>query len=244
MQWIGAQVVLQWRLKTLMFIRKVILALFWNTSIFGLLLFLSAARLNWWRAWVFLGVVFVATLVTMLAVFRDRPDLLRERSKGLIQKGQPVADRVAVLIFMVTFNCLIAFIPVDVFRLHLLRPPGPFVSAFGLLLFLAGWWIIALSFAANAFAIPVVKHQTERQHVVVDLGVYRFVRHPIYSGVVLLMIGMALWLQSYAAALLSIVPSAALVARIFVEENFLRRELAGYEEYTQRVRYRLVPYVW
>jgi protein-S-isoprenylcysteine O-methyltransferase Ste14 len=227
-----------------MFTRKVILALLWNTSVFGLLLFVGAARLNWWRAWVFLGVVLVATLVTMFAVFRDRPELLKERSKGLIQKGQPVADRVAVLIFMVTFNCLIVFIPIDVFRLHLLPLPGPVVSSFGLLLFLAGWWIIALSFAANTFAIPVVKHQTERQHVVVDAGVYRFVRHPLYTGVILLMIGMPLWLQSYAAALLSIVPSAALVARIFVEESFLRRELPGYEEYTQRVRYRLVPYIW
>jgi protein-S-isoprenylcysteine O-methyltransferase Ste14 len=227
-----------------MFIRKLILALLWNTTVFGLPLFLGAGRLDWWRAWVFLGVVFVATLVTMLAVFRDRPDLLKERSKGLVQKGQPIADRIAVLIFMVAFSCLILLIPIDVFRLHLLPVPGAIVSSFGLLLFVVGWWIIALSFVANAFAIPVVKHQKERQHIVVDAGVYHVVRHPLYAGVMLLLVGMSLWLESYAAALFAILPSATLAVRILNEERFLRRELPGYDAYTERVRYRLVPRVW
>lgn len=227
-----------------MFIRRLIIAIAWNAMCFGGFLFLAAGTLHWWRAWVLLGVAMVATIATMVGVLRDREDLLKERMKGIIQKGQPMIDRAVVLPFVISFGLLFWLIPSDVFRFHLLGKPGVVVSSLGLLMFVVGWCVIALSFKANVFAIPVVKHQTERQHVVVDSGVYSIVRHPMYVGVILFMIGMPLWLESYTGALLAIVPSALLVVRILIEERFLRRELAGYEEYTQRVRYRLIPYVW
>jgi protein-S-isoprenylcysteine O-methyltransferase Ste14 len=66
----------------------------------------------------------------------------------------------------------------------------------------------------------------------------------MYAGAVLLMVGMPLWLESYPAAMLASVPVATLVLRILVEEQFLRRELAGYDAYTKRVRYRLIPFLW
>jgi protein-S-isoprenylcysteine O-methyltransferase Ste14 len=114
----------------------------------------------------------------------------------------------------------------------------------GLVLFVAGWWIMTLALRENAFAAPVVKHQEERQHTVIDTGVYGVVRHPMYAGAVLLLVGMPLWLESYAAAILASVPIGTLVLRILVEEQFLRRELAGYDAYTRRVRYRLIPFLW
>ncbi len=227
-----------------MFIRRLFIAVIWNALCFGGFLFLGAGTFHWWRVWVLQGVATVATIAMMVGVLRDREDLLKERMKGIIQKGQPWTDRLIVLPFVISFGMLFWLIPNDVFRFHLLNRPNPIVSSLGLVLFVLGWWVIALTFEANAFAIPVVKHQTERGHVVVDSGVYAFVRHPMYIGVILLMIGMPLWLESYAAALFALVPSAALVARIFIEESFLKRELSGYEEYTQRVRYRLVPGIW
>jgi protein-S-isoprenylcysteine O-methyltransferase Ste14 len=75
-------------------------------------------------------------------------------------------------------------------------------------------------------------------------GVYGIVRNPMYAGAVLLMIGMPLWLESYAAALFAIVPIILLAVRIVFEEQFLRQELSGYDAYTERVRYKLLPYVW
>jgi protein-S-isoprenylcysteine O-methyltransferase Ste14 len=89
-----------------------------------------------------------------------------------------------------------------------------------------------------------VRHQEERRQVVVDRGLYAVVRHPMYAGAIPLSIGMPLWLGSYAAALAAVVPIAILVVRILVEERFLRRELPGYEEYTRKVRWRMVPGVW
>jgi protein-S-isoprenylcysteine O-methyltransferase Ste14 len=227
-----------------MFIYRLIFGIIINSVIFGALLFLPAGTFDWWRAWVFIGVVFVGTAVTMVTVFRDREDLLNERLKPPLQKGQPLADKVLVLLLLASFFSFIVLISLDVFRFHLLGKPGGVVSSLGLVLFIVGWVIISLSFRENAFAAPVVKHQEERQQKVIDTGVYGVVRHPMYAGAVLLLVGMALWLESYAAALLASVPSAIIALRIFFEERFLRRELEGYDAYTKRVRYRLIPFIW
>jgi protein-S-isoprenylcysteine O-methyltransferase Ste14 len=71
-----------------------------------------------------------------------------------------------------------------------------------------------------------------------------FVRHPLYAGGILFIVGIPLWLESYAGLLLALVPIGALVLRIFIEERFLRRQLEGYEDYRKRVRFRIVPCVW
>lgn len=78
----------------------------------------------------------------------------------------------------------------------------------------------------------------------IDTGAYGIVRHPMYAGAVLVMIGMPLWLESYAATLLAIVPIIVLMIRIPLEEQFLKQELKGYDAYTEKVRHRLLPYLW
>ncbi|MBL1178895.1 methyltransferase family protein [Pantanalinema sp. GBBB05] len=227
-----------------MFILKVLYALLGNFVIFGGLLFLPAGTLNWWRAWVFLGVVAVSVIATMIIAFRENEELWKERLKPPIQQGQPLVDKIIISLFVLAFFALVAAIPLDVFRFHLLSRPGAIASGLGLLLFIAGWWMIAFSFKENTFAAPVVKHQAERHQTVVDTGVYSIVRHPMYAGAVLLMIGMPLWLESYGAALFAIVPIILLAVRIVFEEKFLKQELSGYDAYTERIRYRLLPYVW
>jgi protein-S-isoprenylcysteine O-methyltransferase Ste14 len=216
----------------------------YTVACFGVPLFLAAWTLDWPRAWVFLCVVFAAAAATMFGLFPSRPDLLDERYKAPVQTGQPLADRVLVLLLLTTFIGLLVFIPLDVFRFRLLGGPSLPVSVLALALFVAGWIVLALAVRANAFAALVVRHQEERHQVVVDRGPYAVVRHPMYAGAIPLMIGMPLWLGSYAGALLAAVPLATLVMRVRIEERFLRRQLEGYEAYTQRVRWRLVPFVW
>jgi protein-S-isoprenylcysteine O-methyltransferase Ste14 len=227
-----------------MSIFKLTSGIVFTVAIFGGLLFLPAGTLDWWRAWVFLGVVFVGTVASTVSVSRVNKGLLEERFKPPLQKGQPLADKIVVVLLIAAFVSLIVFIPLDVFRFQLLAKPGTLVSALGLVLFVGGWWIMTLALRENAFAAPVVKHQEERQQTVIDSGVYGVVRHPMYAGAVPLLVGMPLWLESYAAAMLASVPIATLAVRILVEEQFLRRELAGYDAYTERVRYRLIPFVW
>ncbi len=212
--------------------------------IFAGMLFFPAGTLLWGRAWIFLGVVTAASIAMVAYIVPGNRELLEERNKFPIQKGQTFADKVLVTIFLLSFLAEIIFIPLDVFRYHLLGETGMRVALIGMFLFLAGWGIISLALKENRFAVLVVKDQKERAQTVIDTGVYGIVRHPMYSGTILFLLGMALWLGSYAAALLTIVPCGLLMVRIEFEERFLVKELEGYEAYTKRTRYRLMPFVW
>ena len=226
-----------------MFVLKLIFSVVAQIALFGLLLFVPAGRWAWPRAWIFMGCMVAGTIATLIYLRKDEA-LINERLKGPIQKGQPLADRIVLGMFLVTFAGLMIFIPLDVFRFHLMNEPGTLVSMAGLVLFAAGWWLIARAMHENAFAAPVVKYQKERAHRVIDSGVYATVRHPMYSGFIPFLMGTCVWLGSYAAALLSIVPIAVIATRIVIEEHFLRRELEGYAAYVERTPYRLIPFVW
>lgn len=224
-----------------MFLLRLIVGTILQVAIFGGLLLLPAGTWAWWRAWVVIGAM---VAISVLASFRLPRDLLDERWKPPIQRGQPLADKIVVGLFLAAFFGEVVFIPLDVFRFRLLGRPGPLVSSLGLLLMVAGCWITYLSLPENAFAASAVKHQEARQHRVIDTGVYGVVRHPMYAGGALLLIGMPLWLESYAAALLASVPIGLIAVRILVEEEFLRRKLEGYGAYAERIRYRLIPFLW
>jgi protein-S-isoprenylcysteine O-methyltransferase Ste14 len=215
-----------------------------NLAFYGGLLFLPAGTLHWWRAWVFLAVVGAGAVASMLTVFRDNRELLRERLKPPVQKGQPLADKILVVLLLLTYGAQIALIPLDVFRFHLMAKPGSGAAVLGLALYMVGWVVVSLTFKENAFAAPVVRYQEERKQKVIDTGVYALVRHPMYFGAALLMVGLPLWLESWAGALLAAVPIATLAVRIVFEERFLKERLEGYGAYTQRVRYRLIPFLW
>jgi len=223
---------------------KLAAGIVFNVAFYALLLFMPADTLHWWRAWVFLGITLVVTAVAVWRIARDNADLLSQRAKGIVQKGQPLWDRVLVILLVVSFVGQILFIPLDVFRFHLVPKPGGLVSFLGLALYVAGWWIMTLVMKVNPFAVPVVRLQEERHQRVIDTGVYAVVRHPMYAGFVPMVLGPALWLGSYTAALLAIVPIAVLAVRSVFEERFLKRELKDYDAYTEKVRYRLIPFVW
>jgi len=223
--------------------RRLILGVVWNTFLLGCLLFVFAWRLDWSRAWFLLVVIFVGSLLSIYGL-RKHDELLEERLKLPIQPGQPFIDKVIVTLLLISFIGFFIFIPLDVFYLHLFAKPHFMMSSLGLGLFGLGWGIIYLTFRENAFAAPVVKLQKERNQKVIDTGVYRFVRHPMYAGVSLYLIGTALWLESYAAVLLVMLPIAILALRIVYEERFLKNNLPGYDAYTQKVKYRLIPFIW
>jgi protein-S-isoprenylcysteine O-methyltransferase Ste14 len=227
-----------------MSIPKVIGGVVFNIAFFALLLFVPAGALHWWQAWVFLAVTVVVMAAAVFSILPDSADLFSQRAKGIIQKGQPLWDRILVILLVVSYVGQIIFIPLDVFRFHVLPKPGALVSCIGLALYVAGWWIMTLAMKANPFAVPVVRLQQERHQRVIATGIYTVVRHPMYAGFVPMAIGPALWLQSYVAALLAFVPIAVLAIRSVFEERFLKRRLEGYDAYTEKVRYRLVPFLW
>jgi protein-S-isoprenylcysteine O-methyltransferase Ste14 len=227
-----------------MLIFKLVLGIVLQMAVLGTLLFLPAGTFWWWRAWVFLGVWLVVGIVATVALFHGHRDLLNERFKVFHQKGQPLADKIILLLIFADFLGMFVFTPLDVFRFHLLDRPGPFISAAGLVMFVWGFWINFLALRENPFAAPVVKHLEERKQRVIDTGVYAIVRHPMYAGAIPLFIGIPLWLESYAATLLASAIIIILIVRIHLEEELLKRELEGYTAYMERVRYRLIPFLW
>jgi len=224
---------------------SILLRLALDTVLIATCLFVPAGTLSWWRAWVLLVVLLVIRVLTAFVVYRVNPALLRDRAKIALPGDQPWTDKVFLIGVLITgFLGLPVIAALDVFRWHLLPRPAPLVAGIGLLLLAIGWTLKGVVLRANAFATSVVRLQRERNHSVVDSGPYRIVRHPFYAADPLIHVGLSLWLESYLAALCAIISIVVLVTRIRFEERFLRRELAGYTEYSARVQYRLIPGVW
>ena len=224
---------------------RVMARLIADAVLVAVLLFISAGTVAWARAWVLLGTLFLVRAVGALAVYRVNPELLRERAQLPIHDGQPLADRALLFGVLATgFLGLPIIAGLDAFRWHALSTPAPLITDLGLALFALGWSVKSLALRANAFAVAVVRLQSERAHAVVDSGPYGVVRHPFYAADPLILVGLSLWLESYVAAVCALIPIALMVTRLRMEEGFLRRELPGYTAYTDRVRFRLIPGIW
>ena len=184
-----------------------------DAALVAILLFASAGTLSWWRGWVLVAMLLVVRVASAIAIYRVNPDLLRDRAKLPLHTGQPWSDKMLLLVVLgAGFLGLPVIAGLDVFRWHVLPRPTAFVSSLGLVLFVIGWGIKALALHANAFATAVVRLQRERTHAVVDTGVYRIVRHPFYAADPLILVGLGLWLESYAAG------RTAAAIRKFVEQ--------------------------
>lgn len=208
------------------------------------LAFVPAETLHWPRAWILIGVAFVVRTLGGLSVIQVNPGLLEERSKIPIHRGQPTIDKILLPALMAAFAGVIAVCSIDRFHLRLFPEPGFAVSVAGLVALIAGWSLVFAALRANAFATTVVRHQPDREHQLVSTGVYSWVRHPMYMGLIPVMVGLSLWLGSYAGVIFSLVPIVILMIRITVEERVLRASLPGYEDYSIRVKKRLIPLVW
>jgi protein-S-isoprenylcysteine O-methyltransferase Ste14 len=211
----------------------------------AIVLFTTAGTIAWPHAWVLVSVLLIVRVVSAIVIYRANPALLEERATVLIHRDQPLSDRVVLILFMTTaFIGVPAIAAIDVFHWHVLPGPPEIVQNTGLFMFVAGWFVTALALRENAFAVTVVRLQDERMHKVVDTGIYSRLRHPMYSGNPLILVGLSLWLGSYLAVFCAVLPVALLMIRIRLEERFLMRELPGYSDYSSRVRYRLVPGIW
>ncbi len=213
-------------------------------AFFAAALLIPAGTWHWPRALQFFSVYGVVLVVSTALMARFAPASLEARTEPPAAKGQPVADRVATPLLLLAITAWLVFIPIDVFRLQIFPPPGLVVSILGALVGLAGFTIAALALVQNAFAVPIVRYQSERGQVVIDTGLYGWVRHPFYLGILVFFAGIALWLESYASLPTLSVILAALAARMLVEEKTLCHELPGYLEYTKTVRHRIVPFIW
>ena len=215
-----------------------------QVAFFGALLLLPAWTWQWTEANQFLYCFSFLTLVGTVFLAIKAPRSLEARLEIPMSESQPLSDRIATTFLLVFLVSWFVFIPIDIFHLKLLAPPQHSISILGGAASLLGYGIMITALYQNEFATPVVRDQSDRGHELRDTGLYGLVRHPFYTGFILFCLGMALWLQSYAALIAGLLPITALIGRIYAEEKILQETLPGYREYMSRANYRIIPFIW
>jgi protein-S-isoprenylcysteine O-methyltransferase Ste14 len=208
------------------------------------LMFLLAGNWRWIEGWIF-GGWFVALCSTcILWLYRKDPALLAERYRRPGSGGQKSWDRFVVYGLGLGFLGWIAIMPLDAVRFGWTPRFPVWAEAPGGALLLMSSFLFFRSFKDNTFLSPLVRIQSERKQRVVSTGVYGFVRHPMYLGAILMFLGAPLLMSSIGGLLVGLALAVLLAVRILGEEKLLVTELEGYDEYRQKVRYRLVPFIW
>jgi protein-S-isoprenylcysteine O-methyltransferase Ste14 len=208
--------------------------------VFGLLLFLPAWTFNYWQAWVFIAVFTIATSVPSIYLALKNPAALQRR-----MHAGPAAETRTVQKFIsaVTLLSLPAVMVLSAFGHRFGWSPVPMaVSGVGDALVAIGLGLTMLVIIQNSYAAANIT--VEAGQKVITTGLYGFVRHPMYVGVLITWIGIPLALDSWWGLVILIPSVIAFASRIIDEEKMLKQELDGYSKYMQKVHYRLVPYVW
>lgn len=212
--------------------------------IIPVLVFLLSGDLLWFEGWIFGIWLITISVITLIYLAEKDPELLRERFKQPGSDNQKLWDKYFLYGFQLLFLAWIVIMPLDGRRYEWTAYFPLWLKALGGIGLLISFFFLYRSFTDNTFLSPLVRIQTERKQHVVSTGVYGFVRHPMYLGAIFLFIGTPLLLDSLYGLLIGVVISVLLVARIFGEEKMLVEELAGYEDYRNQVKYRLIPLVW
>ncbi len=208
----------------------------------GLLQWLSG-NWRWVEGWIF-GVWWVVLAAVTLSWFHYRDPALYAERFGMPGIGDQSHYELAIFAgIKVGFLAWLVVPRLDLRFGWTPRLPLWCAVCSGILL-LAGSFFMFRGLTDNTFASQLVRIQRERGQHVVDTGVYGFVRHPMYLGGILTFVGGGLLLGSISGTLLGLALAGLMVVRIFGEEKLLARDLVGYKEYTQKVRYRLLPHVW
>lgn len=211
-----------------------------SMGLFGALLFGTAGRLDWTAAWLYLALVVANSAVGYACLRRWNPELIERRLH--LGEGTKTWDKVWSALYAPVFLAIYVVAGLDAGRGGSEVSPAAWVA--GLAVFAPGAVLLTASMVVNPFFEKTVRIQRDRGHRVIDTGPYRFVRHPGYVGFLGWILSAPLLLGSAWAFAPAALAVAGLAIRTALEDRTLRRELAGYEDYARRVRFRLVPGVW
>lgn len=207
---------------------------------FGLIVFLPAGTFHYWQGWAFLAVFALSTWLPSVYLMRTNPAALERRMHaGPLQETRVLQKIISTIAFL-SLVALIVFSAFD-HRFGWSAVPAS-ISVAGDVLVALGLGLAMLIVIQNGYAAANITVETEQK--VVSTGLYGLVRHPMYAGNVIMMVGIPLALGSYWGLVFVIPGLVVLALRIRDEETLLEQELHGYRAYEQQVHYRLVPYVW
>ncbi len=203
----------------------------------GLLVFLPAGTLQFFEGWLFMGILFIPMFFAGLVMMVKNPGLLKSRLNAKEkQADQGLVVKLSGLMFLAGF--IVAGLD---FRFGWFPLPKG-VSVGAAIVFLLAYVLYAEVLRENTYLSRTIEVQESQK--VIDTGLYGIVRHPMYFATVVLFLAMPLVLGSLISFVIFLVYPLIIAKRIKGEEQFLEQELAGYKEYKEKVRYRLIPFIW
>ena len=203
----------------------------------GVLIFLPAGTFQFFHGWLFMGILFIPMFTAGIVMMIKNPELLKKRLNAKEKQAeQSLVVKLSGLMFLSGF--IVAGFGFR-FGWYIL-PKG--VVYTGAALFLLAYLLYAEVLRENTYLSRTIEVQENQK--VIDTGLYGIVRHPMYSATVLLFLSMPIVLGSPFSFIIFLTYPLIIAKRIKGEEEFLEKELAGYREYKQKVKYRLIPFVW
>ena len=212
---------------------KIVLGIF----IVGLLIFVPANTLNFWNGWLFMGLLFIPMFIAGIVMMIKTPDLLKRRLDIKEKQGeQKVVVALSGLMFIAGF--IIAGLN---FRYNWIQIPN-IVVIISSIVFLLSYVLYAEVLRENKYLSRTIK--VEKNQKIIDTGLYGIVRHPMYFSTIFLFLSMPLILGSIISFVIFLIYPFIIAKRIKNEEEVLEKELEGYKEYKEKVKYRMIPFIW
>ena len=203
----------------------------------GMLIFFPAGTCSFFNGWLFMGILFIPMFFAGIVMMFKNPGLLKSRLQAKeTQRDQSLVVKFSGLMFLAGF--IVAGLGV---RFHWYTLPTPVVIG-AAILFLGAYLLYAEVLRENTYLSRTIEVQENQK--VIDSGLYGIVRHPMYSATLILFLSMPLILGSIYSFFIFLVYPFIIAKRIQGEEAFLEKELHGYREYKQKVKYRLIPFIW
>ena len=202
-----------------------------------LLLFIPAGSVDYFNGWLFIALLFIPMFIAGIIMFIKSPELLKRR---LNAKEEENEQKIVILISGIVF--LLAFILAGLnFRFEWFQLPQIVVITASII-FLLSYIMYAEVLRENMYLSRTVE-VSENQEVI-DTGLYGIVRHPMYTSTIFLFLSMPLILDSLFSFIVMFIYPIVIISRIKNEEKVLERELEGYKEYKEKVKYRIIPFIW
>ena len=203
----------------------------------GLPLFLSAGSFAYWNAWLFMGILFIPMFIAGLILTKKNPYLLEKR---LNAKEEQSEQKTVIALSGIMF--LVGFVVAGLdYRFQWIKLPE-WVAIIGAAVFLIAYGLYAEVLRENTYLSRTIEVQENQK--VIDTGLYGIVRHPMYAVTLILFLSMPIVLGSVISFMIFLAYPFIIAGRIKNEEKVLEEGLAGYKEYKQKVKYRLVPFIW
>jgi protein-S-isoprenylcysteine O-methyltransferase Ste14 len=215
---------------------------FIGTTLFGIFLFLGAGRLDWTMGWVYMGLNYLGLIVNLIVLVSTNPELVAERAQ-ITREGTTKFDRVFAAIYGPWLFVVMAVTGLDAVRYGWSTVPT-WVQYLSITLFIFGWGFTLWAMVSNKHFETTVRIQEDRGHKTITSGPYRIVRHPGYTGIILVYAFTPTFLGSWWGLIPSVLLSIGFIIRTAMEDQTLLKELPDYPAYAKKVRYRLLLGIW